>query len=614
MPRFNETHLENDPREVRKNQDVDRRLEEWRKTLQLGGESASAFIISRGSQGGTGAGAGTGTQGGLRGFQGSQGVQGAQGASNLASVYRIHVWIAKRADGKPGDGSIIDPYNGSTQDKFDRLMRSFGPNTTIHLSDDTFQTKGSLQGTIPLADQWRVKSGWKILGSGVGRTILQLVGAEEDNTAYAIILNNVASGGFADDVEVSDLTLDCNLSSQPGAVIAGGLFLSGSRIKVSNIRVINWGSKDLVGAEPFAFAIAAGNSFYGDTEDVLVEKVRIEEPSSIAGNVGTMMLFTGGEILFWTSASITRSGSVATVNLGIFGHSFVPGNWFNVRNATQPEYNGNFQILSVIDAFRFTYTVSGTPATPATGPVEVEHLDAGPLGKGVIHGLVVRDCYLDCHIYSDVGLQGMSFYCVEGAVVESNTIRNTDNGIYMDTGVGESIIIRSNVIQRTENGIVIGMTTPERQFNTLIVDGNLIELMPLIANTGTFMPKVTTRNPGGVPGAMLFAGGRSARPLTFRRLIIRNNYIRFYGDAEGSQFITVAIGIISAEQLVIQNNLIDLSYSPSILIFTDVLHVFARGNRKSDGTILLATSTATQQAHFDPDIEADKIHKVALLG
>lgn len=63
--------------------------------------------------------------------------------------------------------------------------------------------------------------------------------------------------------------------------------------------------------------------------------------------------------------SITRASSTATVTTAA-ANNLVTGDYVTISGATQPEYNGTFQITST-GASTFTYTVSGTPATPATG-------------------------------------------------------------------------------------------------------------------------------------------------------------------------------------------------------------------------------------------------------
>jgi len=64
--------------------------------------------------------------------------------------------------------------------------------------------------------------------------------------------------------------------------------------------------------------------------------------------------------------SITRATATATVTCT--AHGFTSGDQVNIRGADQSEYNGDF-LVTVVDANTFTYTVSGTPATPATGTI-----------------------------------------------------------------------------------------------------------------------------------------------------------------------------------------------------------------------------------------------------
>ena len=66
------------------------------------------------------------------------------------------------------------------------------------------------------------------------------------------------------------------------------------------------------------------------------------------------------------SVTITRSGSTATV--AWVGHGLSSDAWVLIAGATQTEYNGA-QRITVTGANAFTYTVSGTPATPATGTI-----------------------------------------------------------------------------------------------------------------------------------------------------------------------------------------------------------------------------------------------------
>jgi hypothetical protein len=79
--------------------------------------------------------------------------------------------------------------------------------------------------------------------------------------------------------------------------------------------------------------------------------------------VNTFESFLGDQ----TVSSITRSGSTATVTTAS-AHGYTTGKLVAIKDADQTEYNGVFTI-TVTGASTFTYTVSGTPATPATGTI-----------------------------------------------------------------------------------------------------------------------------------------------------------------------------------------------------------------------------------------------------
>jgi hypothetical protein len=113
------------------------------------------------------------------------------------------VWIATRTDAIPGTGTQFDPFDGSTQSKFDALMATFGVNTTIHLGPGTFQTDS-------VNKTWILLSGWTIVGAGISETTIQNVSTSSSNY-YTVIYNNynVASNY----VTLRNLTLDANWSA-----------------------------------------------------------------------------------------------------------------------------------------------------------------------------------------------------------------------------------------------------------------------------------------------------------------------------------------------------------------------------------------------------------------
>ena len=67
--------------------------------------------------------------------------------------------------------------------------------------------------------------------------------------------------------------------------------------------------------------------------------------------------------------SVTRSGSTATATIA--NHGYTNGDWVLIQGASAPEYNGVF-VISGVTANTFDYTVTGTPATPATGSITAQ--------------------------------------------------------------------------------------------------------------------------------------------------------------------------------------------------------------------------------------------------
>lgn len=96
----------------------------------------------------------------------------------------------------------------------------------------------------------------------------------------------------------------------------------------------------------------------------------VEDDFWITGNL------RAGQTSVWegtvqTVSALTRSGSTATAT--ITGHGLSTGDNILVTGAEQTEYNGVFQV-TVVDADTLTYTVSGTPATPATGTINANNI------------------------------------------------------------------------------------------------------------------------------------------------------------------------------------------------------------------------------------------------
>ena len=201
----------------------------------------------------------------------------------LLEPYPLDVWIAVRSDSAKGSGTENDPHFRSSATDFDTLMASIPANTTIHLGPGVFETRGCAN---DIAGGWEPKSGQRIVGSGMGITVLKLV--EAVSTAaktYAIGVHDDGTA-FLDGFEVSNLTIDCNLAGQPvpqGQTFANlcccAIYAPGRHIRVRRVRVIRFGTQ-LATRE--CFPIFVGYSHPDRPQEVcdcVVEDCVVEEPS-----------------------------------------------------------------------------------------------------------------------------------------------------------------------------------------------------------------------------------------------------------------------------------------------------------------------------------------------
>ncbi|MBI5384326.1 MAG: lamin tail domain-containing protein [Verrucomicrobia bacterium] len=171
-----------------------------------------------------------------------------------------------------------------------------------------------------------------------------------------------------------------NIAADP-VNLAGWRFTKGVDFTFSNV-TLPAGGYLVVAADPAAFRVRfptvtnvvggwlgslANSDENLELETVLGEKVNSVHYAS-EGDWARRERGIGSDQVL----SITRNGSTATVT--VFGHGYTGGDHVIITGATQPEYNGRFAIASLSGPSAFNITVSGTPATPATGNIACHHV------------------------------------------------------------------------------------------------------------------------------------------------------------------------------------------------------------------------------------------------
>ncbi len=117
-------------------------------------------------------------------------------------------------------------------------------------------------------------------------------------------------------------------------------------------------------------------------------------------------------------SSITRASQTATATTAS-NHGFATGSIAVISGATQTEYNGSF-IVTVTGATTFTYTVTGSPATPATGsPVLNTHTIAP---WGTVYGVGIFNDPRNFQDYLIIAADGNVYYTQVNNVAQAMTL------------------------------------------------------------------------------------------------------------------------------------------------------------------------------------------------
>ncbi len=157
---------------------------------------------------------------------------------------------------------------------------------------------------------------------------------------------------------------------------SNGAFYSHNSVSIRTIEQARRGFIKIAGALGF---VARDCAFY-DSDDV--DGHLIETTAGSGGRACEQCHFEDIEVVSVSGdvvgvagtskavASLTRSDSTATATA--MSHGFAVGQHVYVSGANEDEYNGRFTVISVPDANTFTYSVSDTLATPATGTIAAE--------------------------------------------------------------------------------------------------------------------------------------------------------------------------------------------------------------------------------------------------
>lgn len=296
--------------------------------------------------------------------------------------------------------------------RFDDLMKAMPARTTLHLGPGVFETQGfppPVGGT-----SWQPKTGQKIIGSGLEVTTLQLANACLAGRLYHAVFGNYDPS--LRHVEVSDLTIDCNLSGQPipggrafAPLACGGIVVGGRHIRLRRIRVINFGTQHL-GVECFVLDSALYHPRVPEALDCVIEECIVEQPSRNNARETSCIGFVGADPAFHRAclirncfvdcehvqgavpvASITYENTgtpqdpvwTATLRTRI-PHNRQPNQWIVVTGAMENgvasrHFSGSFQVTERVDEYVLKYRAyasasDGPPTASPTGDIWIDRI------------------------------------------------------------------------------------------------------------------------------------------------------------------------------------------------------------------------------------------------
>lgn len=232
-----------------------------------------------------------------------------QKAAALGTTNANEFWISTNT-ATANLGTISDPYDGSTSTKFDAVMNSIPANSAIHLMAGTYQTFGS--------SAWRLKTQWKLHGSGIDVTILQL----PSNAPDGCVVVGSPDNTFVTNVEVCDLTCDGNYTS--GAKSSAGVELQGTGMAVRRVKVINIASFGAFGEE---WGIGISGDGVKESRGNIIEECEV---SHYAGGPGCSAIELGN------GSGIVRNNRVFLTPTNVSYQAF-NGSW-----AHDVLYEGNY--------------------------------------------------------------------------------------------------------------------------------------------------------------------------------------------------------------------------------------------------------------------------------
>lgn len=359
---------------------------------------------------------------------------------------------------------------------FDPIMSGSVAGTVFRLGPGTIQTRGK--------DRWRPKDRQRFVGSGIAVTTLKIVYAWGENNH--VIAIGTAYNELCTDVEVCDMTIDCNLPGQPvtrnytrARLASGAINIPGRHIRVRRVRAINFGTQGTgdVLTNPECFVIMIGGGYKDgnpDPYDAVVEDCIVEKPSENNTRETSCIVLGGTEPEYSGYMTYGRGYVIRNCYVNCEYANGVSSKWIPVDNdkltfdpvtkiatiiARTPHNrsSGGIVLVSGVWESLTQYSMS------FNGAFEINSVDSPTQLT-----FIVNATSLTVHAKSNI-FMGPSFqaFTVEGAtagIIEGNYVRTTARAVYHDFYSTKDLTVRNNFFTDVLYGVqelMSGFNTPK---------------------------------------------------------------------------------------------------------------------------------------------------------
>ena len=230
-----------------------------------------------------------------------------------------NIYLAARNDGIAGTGTASNPFDASTQAKYDQLLATHSRNTIFNYAAGTYKTTGWLNGARQTAG-----TNCQHNGAGIDQTIIQLVGAN-NTTADGVIFGsdyNVTADGFG----IQNVTLDCNAAGNPkffnGLGAIGAVNTQGSNILIKGVKMINFGTS-LRGFECFVVLVYPSSSLnWRSFDNVQVVNCIFTSPAHGNKDGLSCVVIGQGPTVNMTNTAVVNSSFLNLESDFLYSHAF----------------------------------------------------------------------------------------------------------------------------------------------------------------------------------------------------------------------------------------------------------------------------------------------------